>query len=97
MVVADPQQREIRALFDFAGDLSGSRILEIGCGDGRLTWHYAGLASHVSGIDPNEERIASAKAEMPPELASKVEFHVSSVESYQSYKLYDLAIFSWSL
>lgn len=29
----------------------GGRILEIGCGDGRLTRKYAGLATQVVGID----------------------------------------------
>ena len=97
MVVADPRKQEIKTLFDFVGDFTGLRVLEIGCGKGRLTWQYANFACHVSGIDPNEERIASAKADLPPELASKVAFDVSGVESYRSDELYDLAIFSWSL
>jgi len=97
LVITDPQRLEIKALFDFVGDFDGLRVLEIGCGDGRLTWQYAALAGHVSGIDPNEERITSARANMPSELASKVKFDVSSVESYRPDEPYDLAIFSWSL
>ena len=31
--------------------LEGGRVLEIGCGDGRLTWQYAELADRVVGID----------------------------------------------
>jgi len=32
----DPENNETRALFDLA-NLSGKHVLEIGCGDGRLT------------------------------------------------------------
>jgi 2-polyprenyl-3-methyl-5-hydroxy-6-metoxy-1,4-benzoquinol methylase len=97
MVLTDPQEREIKALFDFVGDFSGLRVLEIGCGDGRLTWHYVGKTSFVSGIDPNEERIASAMKTMPAELIGRVEFATSRIESYQSAQPFDLAILSWSL
>jgi hypothetical protein len=34
----DPQGNEPAALFGFAGSLAGQRVLEIGYGDGRLTW-----------------------------------------------------------
>ena len=39
----DPEQIEIRMLREFA-DLEGKHILEIGSGDGRLTWRYAQFA-----------------------------------------------------
>jgi 2-polyprenyl-3-methyl-5-hydroxy-6-metoxy-1,4-benzoquinol methylase len=46
----DPENNETRALFDLA-DFAGQRVLEIGCGDGRLTWRYAGRAAPVTAID----------------------------------------------
>jgi 2-polyprenyl-3-methyl-5-hydroxy-6-metoxy-1,4-benzoquinol methylase len=32
-------------------NFNGQRVLEIGCGSGRLTWRYADQAAHVVGID----------------------------------------------
>jgi ubiquinone/menaquinone biosynthesis C-methylase UbiE len=43
----DPEGNEPATLFDFAGSFTGQRVLEIGCGDGCLTWLYAGLACFV--------------------------------------------------
>ena len=53
----DPENGEPRALFNLV-DLSSRRVLEIGCGDGRLTWRYADRAAHVTAIDPFEGSIA---------------------------------------
>lgn len=93
----DPEDCETRAFFDFAGDLSGMRVLEIGCGDGRLTWRYAAQAAHVTGIDPNPDKIARAVETTPPDLQAKVTFYPSGIDAFQTPEKYDLALFSWSL
>ena len=36
----DPENNETRALLDMA-NFGGQHVLEIGCGDGRVTWLYA--------------------------------------------------------
>ena len=93
----DPENRESRALFEYAGDFAGKRVLEIGCGNGRLTWQYAHLADHVTGIDPDEEKIAQAIAETPPELQGQVDFWAGGIDGFETTKRYDLALFSRSL
>ena len=35
-VTFDPERNEIDSLLEFAGDLEGKRVFEIGVGDGRL-------------------------------------------------------------
>src|SRR6266545_993739 len=50
-VRVDPEQNETRALFSFV-DLDGRRVLEIGCGDGRLTCQCADRAARVTAIEP---------------------------------------------
>ena len=38
--------------------VQGNRILEIGCGDGRLTWQYAEMADSVVAIDVTPDTLA---------------------------------------
>ena len=71
----DPDGAELAALAQLV-DFSGLRVLELGCGDGRLTRRYAGPAEEVLGIDPDEEAIAAARASTPRELRDRVRFDV---------------------
>jgi len=95
----DPENNETRALLDLA-DFSGQRVLEIGCGGGRLTWRYAGRAAHVTAIDPFAESIAQAMENLPRELRGRVEFHHMAFEDFAAASepsAFDVAILSWSL
>jgi len=95
----DPENNETRALFNMA-DFSSQRVLEIGCGDGRLTWRYAGRAKHVIAIDPFAEAIKQARENMPVELKGRVEFHQFAFEEFaaasQPSSTFDRVILSWS-
>ena len=96
---SDPEKNEIRALFDLV-DFSGKDVLEIGCGDGRLTWRYAEAAAHVTGIEPFEEAIGRAYANHPDTLRDQVEFHHIAFEDFAAAcesEMFDMAILSWSL
>ena len=96
-VLLDPEDTETKALHDFA-DFSGKRVLEIGCGDGRLTWRYADRAAHVVAIDPKAEDIEIAIEECPDDLRGKIEFRVARLEELDiPAEKYDLALLSWSL
>ena len=96
-VFADPEDTETRALHNYA-DFSGKRVLEIGCGDGRLTWRYADRAAHIVAIDPKAEDIEIAIEECPAELRDKIEFRVARLEELDiPAEKFDLALLSWSL
>ena len=41
----DPENSELDALHEFVGSFAGKRVLEIGCGNGRLTFQYAAEAA----------------------------------------------------
>ena len=45
----DPEGNEKKYLHQFA-DLKEKRVLEVGCGEGRLTWKYAGASSLTVGF-----------------------------------------------
>ncbi len=93
----DPEEREFEALLTIAGDLTDQRVLEVGCGNGRITTHLASHAAHITAIDPNEERIASAKANLPAKLAHKISYHALPLETLPPGEKFDMVLLSWSL
>lgn len=96
-VSIDPEGRELEALQSVAGDFAGKRVLEVGCGDGRLTWHIAERAASVVGIDPDEDSIVAAREKMPARLRDRVELCTSGFDQFASPGPFDLVILSWSL
>jgi ubiquinone/menaquinone biosynthesis C-methylase UbiE len=98
-VRVDPEGNETRALVELA-DLRGQRVLEVGCGDDRLTWRYAGSAAHVTAVDSWEEGIARARQHLPGELQGRVEFYQAAfpdVAAVSEPSSFDRAILAWSL
>ena len=96
----DPERNEIDALLEFAGDLQGRRVLEIGAGAGRLTWRYAAQAGQVVGVDPKPGQVNRALEEIPPDLQGRVTLLESGIQDYQHIHQgppFDLALMSWSL
>jgi ubiquinone/menaquinone biosynthesis C-methylase UbiE len=84
----------LNALVDF----SGKRVIEIGCGEGRMTWLYADETAEVLGVDPDEESIADARAALPSRLADRVEFRVADAQALDvPRQRFDIAFLSWSL
>lgn len=95
----DPEKNETRALFELM-DFEGKRVLEIGSGDGRLTWLYADRAAHVTAIEPFARSFDRAKADLPDELMERVDFQNISFEDFAADSepsAFDIAILSWSL
>jgi ubiquinone/menaquinone biosynthesis C-methylase UbiE len=95
-VIKDAERNEPRFLRQFA-DVSGRRVLEIGCGDGRLTWRYAGAARSVAAIDIERDELRIAAIERPADLESRVALSVaSSIHLPFRSEAFDLAILAWS-
>jgi ubiquinone/menaquinone biosynthesis C-methylase UbiE len=73
-------------------------VLEIGCGEGRLTRRYAPDARSVIAIDPDAASIAAARAALPASLADRVAFAVGSAESLEGPpRAFDAVFLSHSL
>jgi ubiquinone/menaquinone biosynthesis C-methylase UbiE len=93
----DPEGVELRTLRQVA-PVDGLNVLELGCGDGRLTMQFAGAAASVLAVDPDEGRIGKARASLPAELEERVTFAVAGAAEVKTpRRRFDLALFSWSL
>jgi 2-polyprenyl-3-methyl-5-hydroxy-6-metoxy-1,4-benzoquinol methylase len=95
----DPEGDETDALFALV-DLEGLDVLEIGCGDGRLTERYADRAAHVTAIEPFEDAIARARKWLSEAPSERIEFrHVSFTDlaAASDADVFDVTLLSWSL
>jgi 2-polyprenyl-3-methyl-5-hydroxy-6-metoxy-1,4-benzoquinol methylase len=95
----DPENNETHALLDMV-DFSGQHVLEIGCGDGRVTWRYADKAARVTAIDPSAKQIALAREQLPAQLQDRIEFQDIGFEDFataSASSAFDIVILSWSL
>jgi ubiquinone/menaquinone biosynthesis C-methylase UbiE len=92
----DPEGNEAKHLRRFAAP-DGKRVLEVGCGDGRLTAMYANVANHVAGIDLDRDELRIAVIERPSDLVERVQFVQGDATQLPFPKnKFDLAILAWS-
>jgi len=61
-----------------AGNFRNARVLEVGAGDGRLTFRYVEEPASVVGIDTNETEIRSTAKGFRAEMAGHVQFLCAS-------------------
>lgn len=93
----DPDGVETRAIHSLI-NFRGKDVVEIGCGDGRMTWRFAEHAKSVTALDPDAAMIESARERLPGELRSRVSFRVADIGAIDLQEDgYDIAVFSGSL
>jgi 2-polyprenyl-3-methyl-5-hydroxy-6-metoxy-1,4-benzoquinol methylase len=93
----DPEGAHLAALLRLA-DFDGARVLEMGCGEGRLTRGIAVDAASVLAFDPDGALVEEAQAALPVEVADRVAFRVAKAEEIEIERgSFDLVVFSWSL
>ena len=91
----DPEGAHLAALRRL-GDFRGKRVLELGCGDGRLTVGSPGR-SYVFAFDTDAEAVKRARRSLPassPNVSLPRRF--GQVDRARPHS-FDLAVFSWSL
>jgi ubiquinone/menaquinone biosynthesis C-methylase UbiE len=95
--VLDPEGAHHAALQRLA-DFRGQRVLELGCGDGRLTLGIAADAAHVLAFDPDAEAVGRAIGSLPDDVAERVAYRVASGKEIEiEPHSFDLVLLSWSL
>jgi 16S rRNA A1518/A1519 N6-dimethyltransferase RsmA/KsgA/DIM1 with predicted DNA glycosylase/AP lyase activity len=94
-VTLDPEEREIRALLELVPSLHRARVIEVGCGDGRLTRRYAARAESVLAFDPDETAIAELLSDLPP---GNLEVRTDTVDRIDIPEgSADVVLLSWAL
>jgi 2-polyprenyl-3-methyl-5-hydroxy-6-metoxy-1,4-benzoquinol methylase len=96
-LVVDPDGVELATIRGLV-ELRDRRVLDVGCGEGRLSFACADEGARVFGFDPDEEAIGVARSETPAALARRVRFEVAHAREIElPTGEFDLAMFSWSL
>lgn len=88
----DPEGHEVAALGALVS-FASARVLEIGCGDGRLTRRYAPFAASVLAIDPDADAIALLARELPAVDARAIGIDRLILPP----QAVDIVLFAWSL
>lgn len=95
--IVDPEGTHLTTLQRLQ-NFAGARVVEVGCGDGRLTLGIAQHAASVLAFDPDETAVASARATLPASLAERVTYRVASAVDIELRPAsFDIAFFSWTL
>ena len=97
-IAIDPAGRELRAL-ERVTRWRGLRVLEIGCGDGRLTHRLAQLgAAKIHALDPDAKSVRAARAGISPRDIRRIEYRVGKAERlpYRANE-FDCVVFAWAL
>jgi ubiquinone/menaquinone biosynthesis C-methylase UbiE len=93
----DPEEIETSYLHHLA-PLADAQVVEIGCGDARLTWRYARAARRVTGVDPDLSGLQDAREDAPVELRAKTSFAAADALFLPfATAAFDIAILAWSL
>ena len=86
----DPEKKEIKELRSLI-DFKNKEILEIGCGDGRITAMLKRKDNNILAIEPDKEQLKLARKKV-----AGVKFQVGTMSNFKTKKKFDLIIFSMS-
>jgi 16S rRNA A1518/A1519 N6-dimethyltransferase RsmA/KsgA/DIM1 with predicted DNA glycosylase/AP lyase activity len=92
-IIDDPEQHEAAALARMVPSFAGRQVLEIGCGEGRVTRKYARDAARVIAIDTDAESISELRRELPFVDARVVGVYDLELLPHSV----DIVVFAWSL
>src|SRR5436309_11711445 len=83
--------QEVLALLDLKGS---ERILDVGCGDGKITAEIASRASRgsVVGVDPSRDMISFAQSHFGPATRSNLRFEVADARCLPFKNEFDLVV-----
>jgi ubiquinone/menaquinone biosynthesis C-methylase UbiE len=78
--------------------LDGNQVLDVGCGDGRLTSLAADRAAFVYAFDPDGDEVEKARASLTKEQLQHVRLAVHDIAALDvPRRRFDIALCGWSL
>ena len=93
----DADGSERRALHELV-DFSGKDVLEIGCGNGRVTQSYVDCAASVLAVDQREKDIRQARESTREALRGRVTFVAADAATLElPAATFDVVLFSRSI
>ena len=99
-VLRDPEEAETQAIHALVA-FAGADVLEVGCGDGRLTWRYAEGARSVLALDPDADATEQARASLaslPDQLRHSVAFQAADITNVElPAQAFDVMVLASSL
>ena len=97
-LVVDPAGAEIQALKKIAS-WRGKHVLEVGCGEGRLTIRLAKFNPlKIIAFDPDPKSIRTARKNLPEKYKDRIEYRLGNAEHVKhGSDLFDIVVFSWVL
>lgn len=80
------------------GLVRGKRVIDVGCGDGRMALGCAPYASEVVGVDPDPEAIRLGRRKAREVGAANTQFKVGVAQELPfADEHFDVVILSWTL
>ena len=96
-VLRPPPEDELRE-YGGVGLVQRKRVIDVGCGDGRMALGCAPYASEVVGVDPDPEAIRLARAKAREVGAGNATFKVGVAQDLPFADQHlDVVILSWTL
>jgi ubiquinone/menaquinone biosynthesis C-methylase UbiE len=96
-LLIDPEERELRELRK-AASWGGKKVLEIGCGEGRLARRLSGLGACITALDTDFQLVKTAPAQSPPTSGQGIGFALGDGRRLPLPDgAFDIVVFGWSL
>ena len=94
----DPEGFERKTLHKFV-DVKDKLVLEVGCGEGRLTWQYAAASKLTVGFDIDHDALRVAQADSQDKSCGTCTCFAEAGASNIPFanETFDIAIMAWSL